>query len=278
MSHADYQYQQVLNELLNNTDRVEGRNGGVSTLFGKQLTFDDVGNFFPLLTTKKVHFKSIVIELLWFIKGLSNTEYLHKHGVTIWDEWADENGELGPVYGKQWRSWYAAKEGFNFIDPYIDQLKNVIQGIKDQPYGRRHIVSAWNPAEIDDMALPPCHALFQFHVRGSGELDLQLYQRSADWFLGVPFNIASYALLVILVARETGLKPGKFVHTFGNYHLYDNHREQAIEQVSRSWNAHYAPFITIDAEPSVSIFDLEPENILLNGYTSYPSIKAPVSK
>lgn len=267
MNSADGQYLDVLDHLLHNTARVEGRNGGVFTDFGHQLRFEDVNREFPLLTTKKVHFKSIVVELLWFIKGLTNVDYLHQHGVTIWDEWADHDGELGPVYGRQWRSW-ADNSGNT-----IDQFAGVIKGIQQEPYGRRHIVSAWNPVEIDDMALPPCHTLFQFHVRHDGTLDLQLYQRSADWFLGVPFNIASYALLLILVARETGLKAGDFIHTFGNYHLYENHKEQALEQLRR--NGKPLPQVVIADK---GIFELEPEDIQLVNYDPHPAIKAPVSR
>ncbi len=267
MNFTDEQYLDVLEELLTSSTMVKGRNGGVYTKFGTQMRHENVGEFFPLLTTKRVHFKSIVVELLWFIKGLTNIDYLHKHGVTIWDEWADKNGELGPVYGKQWRSW-PSPDG-----EAIDQFKNVLEGIKKDPFGRRHIVSAWNPAEIESMALPPCHTLFQFHVRHDGVLDLQLYQRSADWFLGVPFNIASYALLLILVARECGLKAGDFIHTFGNYHLYENHKEQAVEQLRR--NGRPLPQVIIADK---GIFDLEPEDIQLVNYNPHPAIKAPVSK
>ncbi|MCF8861597.1 thymidylate synthase [Agrobacterium phage OLIVR2] len=288
MNSVDTQYLEVLGELLNSNERVEGRNGGVATHFGKQLRFDDVGNYFPLLTTKRVHFKSILVELLWFLKGHTNIKYLKDHGVSIWDEWADENGELGPVYGAQWRSWPSGRYQYDPVEEAenrigfvkrkhtIDQITNVINSIKEQPYGRRHIVSAWNPAEVDDMALPPCHTLFQFHVRATGELDVQLYQRSADWFLGVPFNIASYALLLILIAREVGRKPGALVHTFGNYHLYDNHREQAGIQLSREPKE--LPRIKVWADPARGIFDLEPADIELIGCQSHDSIKAPVSK
>lgn len=279
MALVDVQYHDVLQELVNSDMHAEGRNGGVTTHFGKQLKFHKVNDYFPLLTTKKVSFKSIMIELLWFLKGHSNIAYLREHGVTIWDEWADKNGELGPVYGVQWRSWPRFKSTFKgpiMLDP-IDQITDVIKSIKEQPFGRRHIVSAWNPAEVDDMALPPCHTLFQFHVCPTGELDIQLYQRSADWFLGVPFNIASYALLLILVAREVGRRPGTLVHTFGNYHLYDNHKEQAKEQLSRDTLKYKSPRIYIDANEDVGIFDLEPHHIKLENYESYPSIKAPVS-
>lgn len=281
MSQADIQYHRILHRLYHSDAQAVGRNGGVTTLFGEQLRFEDVGNNFPLLTTKYTHFKSIMIELLWFLKGDTNIKYLTDRGVKIWDEWADENGDLGPVYGSQWRSWphyMTLPEMGNVRLDNIDQITNVINSIKEQPYGRRHIVSAWNPSEVDDMALPPCHTLFQFHVRPTGELDVQLYQRSADWFLGVPFNIASYALLLILVAREVGRKPGDLVHTFGNYHLYDNHRDQAIEMLSRGNVGFIAPTISIVASPEKGIFDLEPEDINLNGYTSMGGIRAPVSK
>lgn len=266
MNETDRQYLDVLGELLTSDQHVEGRNGGVTTHFGTQLVFEDVGNQFPLLTTKKVHFKSILVELLWFIKGDTNIKYLHDHGVKIWDEWTNENGDLGPVYGRQWRNWNG-----------IDQLTNVINSIITSPYSRRHIVSAWNPTEVDEMALPPCHTLFQFHVRASGELDVQLYQRSADWFLGVPFNIASYALLLILIAREVGRTPGKLVHTFGNYHLYDNHLVQAKIQLHKS-GYEKLPYIYINDDNEKSIFELEPKNILLMDYNSNDPIKAEVSK
>ena len=279
MNSADRQYLDTLDELLSSDMYATGRNGGVTTHFGKQLRFEDVGMYFPLLTSKYVHFRSILVELLWFLKGHSNIKYLKDHGVSIWDEWADENGELGPVYGVQWRSWPNFKARWNGPIQLnsIDQITNVIKSIKEQPYGRRHIVSAWNPAEVDDMALPPCHTLFQFHVRPTGELDVQLYQRSADWFLGVPFNIASYALLLILVAREVGRKPGAFIHTFGNYHLYDNHRGQAAQQLAEN-HIRTSPQLRIKADPSKGIFDLEPEDFELLDYTPGSKIKAPVSK
>lgn len=286
MNSADKQYLSVLRELVESPAHVEGRNGGTTSHFGKQLVFDNVGEEFPLLTSKLVHFRSIMIELLWFLKGHTNIKYLKDNNVSIWDEWADENGELGPVYGAQWRGWPNFKSRWNgpIELPPIDQITNVIKSLKEQPHGRRHIVSAWNPAEVDSMALPPCHTLFQFHVRASGELDVQLYQRSADWFLGVPFNIASYALLLILVARELGRKPGKLVHTFGDYHLYDNHRDQAHEQLSRIYNEDNLligwdlPKIQITAAPEKGIFDIEPEDISLTEYRHMGKISAPVSK
>lgn len=240
MNNVDNQYISTLRNLLVNGIYREGRNGGTYGLFGHQMRFN-LAEGFPLLTTKKVHFHSILVELLWFLRGDTNIKFLHDHGVTIWDEWADEKGELGPVYGAQWRNWYGAHviEGTSddgVIISHKDQITDLIDGIKNDPHGRRHIVTAWNPAEIENMALPPCHCLFQFHV-AKGKLSCQLYQRSADWFLGVPFNIASYALLTHLVARETGLEVGDFIHTFGDLHLYANHVNQAWEQVDREPHA-----------------------------------------
>lgn len=281
-NYADHQYLKVLKKLLEKGVYREGRNGGTYGLFGEQLRFD-LSEGFPLLTTKKVHFKSVLVELLFFIKGITNVAYLQSHGVTIWDEWADENGDLGPVYGKQWREWpdlaITPVEGtsqpveWELVNKPIDQLKNVIEGIKKDPHGRRHIVSAWNPAEIEKMALPPCHTMFQFHV-SEGKLNCQLYQRSADWFLGVPFNLASYALLTMLVARECDLGFGEFVHTFGDLHLYANHVEQAKEQLTRE--PRELPDVWLNA-PSVSLFNLEPEHFELKGYNPHPAIKAEVS-
>lgn len=294
--HPEYQYLDLLRDCLVNGVYREGRNGGTYGLFGRQIRFD-LSQGFPLLTTKRVHFKSIVVELLWFLRGDTNVKFLHDHGVTIWDEWADENGELGPVYGKQWRNWPAPSvvhashttvpegsssltlgNGYHLEFPRsIDQIANVIDGLKRDPHGRRHIVTAWNPAEIDDMALPPCHCLFQFFA-ANGKLSCQLYQRSADVFLGVPFNIASYALLVHLVAREVGLEVGEFVHTFGDVHLYANHVEQAREQLSREPRAF--PILQYPAiHPEVcSIFDLTPDQISVQAtYDPHPAIKAEVS-
>ncbi|WP_454289554.1 thymidylate synthase [Rhizobium arsenicireducens] len=258
---ADHQYLRVLKKLLDKGVYREGRNGGTFGLFGEQIRFN-LAEGFPLLTTKKLHWKSILVELLWFISGDTNIKYLHDHGVKIWDEWADENGNLGPVYGKQWRNWQG-----------IDQLKNVIDGIKRDPYGRRHIVSAWNPTEIVDMALPPCHTMFQFHV-ADGKLSCKLYQRSADWFLGVPFNIASYALLTHLVARECGLGVGDFIHSFGDLHLYANHVEQAREQITRQPRA--LPTLMI-MKGAGDIFNLNPEDFSIVAYDPHPAIKAEVS-
>jgi len=276
---ADHQYLRVLDKLLKDGVYREGRNGATLGLFGEQLRFD-LSEGFPLLTTKKLHWKSILVELLWFIRGDTNIKFLHDYGVTIWDEWADANGDLGPVYGKQWRAWETnehnpemdvagAVHGYNTIK--IDQLQNVIDGLKKDPHGRRHIVSAWNPAEIESMALPPCHCMFQFNV-ADGKLNCMLTQRSADWFLGVPFNVASYALLTMLVAKEVGLEPGEFIHSFGDLHLYTNHVEQAREQLSRQPRA--LPRVWIADKP---IFDLLPHDFNLLDYDPHPAIKAEVS-
>lgn len=263
--HPEYQYLDLLRDCLDNGVYREGRNGGTYGLFGRQIRFD-LSHGFPLLTTKRVHWKSVVVELIWFLRGDTNVRWLQEHGVTIWDEWASEDGELGPVYGKQWRSW-------NGEERYIDQIANVIDGLKNDPYGRRHIVTAWNPAEIEDMALPPCHCLFQFFV-SNGRLSCQLYQRSADVFLGVPFNIASYALLTHLIAREVGLSVGEFVHTFGDVHLYANHVDQAKEQLSRGPRA----FPSLYFVPSAGrIFDLAWNDLFVADYNPHPPIKAPVS-
>jgi len=239
---------------------------GTKSVFGYQMRFD-LEEGFPLLTTKKLHLKSIIYELLWFLRGDTNVNYLHEHGVTIWDEWAGQDGELGPVYGHQWRSW-PAPDGKS-----IDQISLLIEGIKTNPDSRRHIVSAWNPAEIDKMALPPCHALFQFYV-ANGKLSCQLYQRSADVFLGVPFNIASYALLTMMVAQVCRLKPGEFIHSFGDTHIYTNHFEQVKEQLSRIPR----PLPKMLINPDVKdIFNFRYEDFKLEGYDPYPSIKAPIA-
>ena len=239
---------------------------GTLSVFGHQMRFD-LADGFPLVTTKKVHVKSIIHELIWFLAGDTNTAYLTDHGVRIWDEWADENGDLGPVYGKQWRSW-ASPDG-----RVIDQITEIVETLKTNPDSRRMIVSAWNPADIPDMALAPCHCLFQFYV-ADGRLSCQLYQRSADVFLGVPFNIASYALLTMMLAQVTGLQPGEFVHTFGDAHLYLNHLEQADEQLKRTPRG--LPRMQID--PAVkSIFKFKYDDFKLAGYDPYPHIAAPVA-
>jgi thymidylate synthase len=239
---------------------------GTLSLFGHQMRFDLAGGF-PLLTTKKLHLKSIVHELLWFLKGDTNISYLKANGVSIWDEWADEKGDLGPVYGAQWRSWPARDGGV------IDQIAVVERSLKSDPNSRRHIVTAWNPADLPLMALAPCHCLFQFYV-AEGRLSCQLYQRSADVFLGAPFNIASYALLTLMMAQVTNLRPGDFVHTFGDVHLYLNHVEQAEEQLSREPRT--LPAITLN--PAVrSIFDFAYGDFTLTGYNPHPAIKAPIA-
>ena len=255
--------QHILDKGVSKTDRT---GTGTLSLFGAQLRFD-LQQGFPLLTTKKVHLKSIIHELLWFLKGDTNIAYLKQHGVTIWDEWADQQGELGPVYGYQWRSW-PAPDG-----RHIDQISNVLEEIRRNPDSRRLIVSAWNVADIDRMALAPCHAFFQFYVV-DGKLSCQLYQRSADFFLGVPFNIASYALLTMMVAQVSGLKPGDFVHTFGDCHLYLNHLDQAREQLSRQ--PKMLPRMVINPDVT-NLFDFQYDDFSLVGYDPHPAIKAPVA-
>jgi thymidylate synthase len=241
-------------------------NTGTLSLFGAQLRFD-LAQGFPLLTTKKLHVKSIIHELLWFLKGSTNVRDLHAHGVTIWDEWADENGELGPIYGRQWRSWPTPDGGS------VDQIAQIVETLKRDPDSRRLIVSAWNVGELNEMALAPCHCLFQFYV-ANGRLSCQLYQRSADIFLGVPFNIASYALLTLMVAQVTGLKPGEFIHTFGDVHLYLNHIEQADEQLKRTPRA----LPCMELNPNIrSIFDFTYDDFKLVGYEPHPAIKAEVA-
>jgi thymidylate synthase len=261
------EYLALLEHLLHHGSPKEDRTGtGTRSIFGWQMRFD-LAHGFPLITTKKVHTRSIFHELLWFLRGETNTSYLKENGVSIWDEWADENGELGPVYGSQWRSWKTT-DGRT-----IDQITNLIDGIKNNPDSRRHIVNAWNVGEIENMALPPCHAMFQFYV-ADNKLSCQLYQRSADVFLGVPFNIASYALLTMMVAQVTGLELGDFVHTLGDAHLYSNHVEQATEQLSRDIRS----LPTIKLNPNItSVFDFTYDDIELIGYTPHPHISAPVA-
>jgi thymidylate synthase len=241
-------------------------NTGTLSIFGHQMRFD-LAEGFPLVTTKKLHVKSIIHELLWFLQGSTNVRYLNEHGVTIWDEWADENGDLGPVYGRQWRSW-PTPDG-----RHVDQIANVVEGLKRDPDSRRHIVSAWNVGELHKMALSPCHCLFQFYV-GDGRLSCQLYQRSADVFLGVPFNIASYALLTQMMAQVTGLEPGEFVHTFGDAHLYLTHLDQADEQLKRSPRG--LPRMEINPEVR-SLFDFAYGDFKLTGYDPHPAISAKVA-
>jgi len=261
------QYLDLMQHILDHGTPKNDRTGtGTISTFGYQMRFDLAAGF-PLITTKKVHLKSIICELLWFLRGDTNTAYLHQHGVTIWDEWADADGNLGPVYGHQWRSW-AKADGSG-----VDQIQELLDGIQHNPDSRRLIVSAWNVADLDQMALPPCHLLFQFYVAG-GRLSCQLYQRSADVFLGVPFNIASYALLTLMVAQVAGLQPGEFVHTFGDAHLYRNHIEQARLQLAREPR----PSPTIELNPEVRVlFDFTREDFSLTGYDPHPHIRAPVA-
>src|SRR6187551_876346 len=261
------QYLDLMNDILQSGARKSDRTGtGTLSVFGRQLRFD-LSEGFPLITTKKVHLRSIIYELLWFLNGDTNIKYLKDNGVSIWDEWADENGELGPVYGHQWRSW-PTPDG-----KHIDQITQVLNQIKTKPDSRRHIVTAWNPSEVDKMALPPCHALFQFYV-ADGKLSCQLYQRSCDTFLGVPFNIASYALLTYMFAQQCDLEPGDFVWTGGDVHLYANHVEQTKLQLSREPYA--LPQLLIKRKPE-SIFDYVFEDFEIVNYQSHPSIKAPIA-
>ena len=261
------QYLDLLRHVLENgSDRPDRTGTGTRGVFGYQMRFD-LAQGFPVLTTKKLHLKSIIHELLWFLAGDTNIKYLNDNGVTIWDEWADANGELGPVYGKQWRSWPAEDGG------EIDQIANLLIQIRKNPHSRRLIVSAWNPAEVDQMALPPCHCLFQFYV-SEGRLSCQLYQRSADIFLGVPFNIASYALLTMMVAQVTGLQPGDFVHTLGDAHLYSNHFDQAREQLKRTPKALPKMWINPDV---TDLFTFRYEDFRLEDYVADATIKAPIA-
>jgi len=260
-------YLDLLQKILDHGNERSDRTGtGTRSIFGHQMRFD-LAQGFPLLTTKKLHLRSITYELLWFLRGETNVGYLHENGVNIWDEWADENGELGPIYGFQWRSWPTPDGGA------IDQISNLIRQLRENPYSRRHVVSAWNVADLDDMALPPCHTLFQFYVAG-GKLSCQLYQRSADVFLGVPFNIASYALLTMMVAGVVGLEPGDFVHTLGDAHLYLNHIDQARTQLARE--PRKLPHMRLERRVD-SIFDYRYEDFVLENYHPHPPIKAPIA-
>ena len=261
------QYLYLLEHILQQGVKKEDRTGtGTLSCFGYQMRFD-LQKGFPIVTTKKLHLKSIVYELLWFLKGETNIQYLKENGVSIWNEWADDNGELGPVYGKQWRSWQSTS------GKHIDQVSDVVAQIKSNPDSRRLIISAWNVGDLPEMALMPCHALFQFYV-ADGKLSCQLYQRSADVFLGVPFNIASYALLTLMIAQVCDLEPGEFVHTFGDVHLYNNHLEQAHLQLSRK----PFPLPQMKLNPAVkNIFDFKFEDFTLENYQSHPAIKAPVA-
>jgi thymidylate synthase len=261
------QYLDLMRHVRDHGSRRDDRTGtGTISVFGYQMRFD-LSSGFPLVTTKKLHLRSIIHELLWFLQGDTNIRYLHDNGVTIWDEWADENGDLGPVYGYQWRSWPTPGGGS------IDQISSVVEQIKNNPDSRRLMVTAWNPADVEAMALPPCHCLFQFYV-SDGRLSCQLYQRSADIFLGVPFNIASYALLTMMIAQITGLEPGEFVHTFGDAHLYSNHLEQVELQLSRE----PLPLPDMRLNPAVeSLFDFRFEDFELQNYESHPHIKAPIA-
>ena len=261
------QYLDLLEQVRRHGVRKEDRTGtGTLSIFGHQMRFD-LSAGFPLVTTKKLHLKSIIYELLWFLRGDTNIGYLKQHGVSIWDDWADASGELGPVYGRQWRSW-AAPDGRT-----IDQISAVLRALRTTPDSRRLIVSAWNPADVDAMALPPCHCLFQFYV-AEGRLSCQLYQRSADIFLGVPFNIASYALLTLMMAQVTGLQPGSFIHSFGDAHLYLNHLEQADEQLSRAPRP--LPEMQLNSQVT-DLFGFAYEDFTLRGYDPHPHIKAPVA-
>jgi len=262
-----HQYHDLLRHVLENgSDRGDRTGTGTRSVFGHHMRFD-LADGFPVITTKRLHLKSIIHELLWFLKGDTNIAYLKENGVSIWDEWADENGDLGPVYGAQWRSWPDYDGG------HIDQMAKLVESIKTNPNSRRHIVTAWNPALVDEMALPPCHCLFQFYV-ADGRLSCQLYQRSADIFLGVPFNIASYALLTLMMAQVTGLEPGDFVHTLGDAHLYANHFDQAKLQLTRTPKA--LPVMKLNPEVR-DLFSFAYEDFTLIGYEADASIKAPIA-
>lgn len=297
MSHYvdfDHTYKKFLEYILENGEERQDRTGtGTISVFGYQNEYD-ISNYFPALTTKKLYWNGVVTELLWFLRGDTNIKYLQDHKTHIWDAWADKDGELGPVYGKQWRSWKSGEE-IDYVlchtydmyaipddhevatfDIEVDQIANVIESIKENPTSRRHIVSAWNVGELDQMALQPCHILFQFYVRKGEYLDCHLYQRSADAFLGVPFNIASYSLLTYMVAQVTSLKPGRFIHSFGDAHIYKNHLKQVEEQLSRSTDMYGHPKLELNKE-IMSIHDFTHADIELKGYNHFPAIKAPVA-
>jgi len=265
----EQKYLDLLKEVYQEKEWRPDRTGtGVSSLFGKQVVYD-LADGFPLLTTKKIHWKSVVHELLWFLKGDTNTRYLEENGVTIWREWQDADGNLGPVYPHQWRHF-----GKRYGEQGVDQIQTLIDGVKKDPFSRRHIVTAWDPAEISNMALPPCHCFFQVYVHQNGELDLQLYQRSADLFLGVPFNIASYSLLLMMIAQVTGYRAGRFIHTMGDVHLYRNHVDAYLIQKDRTILP--PPTVTLNYEIK-NIFDFKFEDINLDNYNPHPAIKAPVA-
>lgn len=274
------QYLDLLQHVMDNgTDRGDRTGTGTRGVFGYQMRFD-LAKGFPVMTTKRLHLRSIIHELLWFLKGDTNIKYLKDNGVSIWDEWADENGDLGPVYGAQWRSWPNLVDQNNewgeaaeYKNEPIDQIKKVLESLGNNPDSRRHIVSAWNPAQVDEMALPPCHCLFQFYV-ANGKLSCQLYQRSADIFLGVPFNIASYSLLVLMMAQVLGLEPGEFVHTLGDAHIYSNHFDQVREQLSRT--PHELPTMWVNPEVK-DLFEFKFEDFELRDYKFEPAIKAPIA-
>ena len=260
-------YEDLLRDVLTNGTHKSDRTGtGTTSVFGRQLRFD-LAESFPLITTKRVHFKSVAVELLWFLRGETNVKWMQEQGVTIWNEWADADGDLGPVYGVQWRSWPTPDGG------HIDQIAELIENLKSNPDSRRHLVSAWNVSELNDMALPPCHAFFQFYV-ANGKLSCQLYQRSADMFLGVPFNIASYALLTLMVAQQVGLEPGEFVWTGGDVHIYENHMDQVLKQLEREPFEY--PRLLIKRKPG-SIFDYTLDDFEVVGYRHHPTIKAPIA-
>lgn len=266
----EQKYLDLMQEVYQDGEWRSDRTGtGVSSLFGKQVVYD-LKDGFPLLTTKKIHWKSVVHELLWFLKGDTNIKYLQDNGVHIWDAWADKDGFLGPVYGDQWRYWADPGDP----DDYCDQIEILIDGIRANPYSRRHIVTAWNPRDIPDMALPPCHVLWQIYVHQNGEIDLQLYQRSADIFLGVPFNIASYSLLLMMIAQVTGYRAGRFIHTMGDVHLYRNHVDAYFIQKDRTILP--PPIVTLNYEVK-NIFDFKFEDINLDNYNPHPAIKASVA-